>query len=243
MKRLCCVLLLLGASVPVEAADSANKPAANPAATKLLADARAARASWEHFPGFTANLEINIDGQVMHGKVAVSPKGKVELSGFEEREENEAVTWARRTLASTVGHRLDNSAELDTPCAFLDDNTRDPLGRAIRVLNDEFHSSYRIRDRQVIVVNRQMRDARFTITVMENKQNAEKKYLPVCFVVNTWDKQTGALKQSQTHHQTWRRLGKFDLPERTLVVTATAGKLGARSLKLTQLRLEGEGKR
>jgi hypothetical protein len=241
MNRLCCFLLLL-APVPAWAADPANKPepAADPAATKLLADARAARASWHHFPGFSADLEINHDGKVLRGKVQVSAKGKVELSGFEE---NEDTAWARRTLASTVGHRLDNSAELDTPCAFADDNTHDPLGRAIRVLNDEFHSSYRIRDHQVIVVNRQMRDARFTITVMENKQNTEKKFLPVCFVVNTWDKQTGALKSSETHHQTWKRQGKFDLPERTLVVTATANKLGARSLKLSHVRLDGEEKR
>ena len=67
-----------------------------------------------------------------------------------------------------VSHRLDNSAGLDTPCAFLDDNKDHPLGRSLRVLNDEFHSSYRVRDRQIIVVNRQMKDSRFTISVLEN---------------------------------------------------------------------------
>ena len=75
-------------------------------------------------------------------------------------------------------------------CAFEDDVADHPLGRAIRVLSDEFHSSYRIRDRQVIVVNREMKDIRFTITVMENEVNPEGKFLPACFVVNTWDTKT-----------------------------------------------------
>ncbi len=130
------------------------------------------------------------------------------------------------------------AAVRDTPCAFEDDVADHPLGRAIRVLSDEFHSSYRIRDRQVIVVNREMKDIRFTITVMENEVNQEGKFLPACFVVNTWDTKTNALTSSETHHQTWKRLGAFDLPESLLVVKATAdGKQEARSLKLSNIQL------
>jgi hypothetical protein len=218
-------------------AGSAEKPAAkaDPEATKLLADARAARALYHGFPGFTADVEVNIDGKVARGRVDVSSKGKVEL----KLEADEAASqWARRTLASTIAHRLDSgSSESDTPCAFVDDDRDNPLGRAIRVLNDEFHSSYRIRDRQVIVVNRQMKDIRFTITVLENHQTADKKYLPACFVVNYWDAKTDALTNSEAHRQTWQRVGPYDLPHRTLVVTATTGKQKARSLTLTKCQL------
>src|SRR5262249_36937283 len=96
----------------------------------------------------------------------------------------------------------------------------------------------RIRDKQIIVVNRQMGDAaRFTITVMHNMVTKEKKYLPSEFVVNTWDLKTEALRSSETHHQTWKRLESFDLPALTTIVTATAGKLEARSLKLYKHKL------
>jgi uncharacterized GH25 family protein len=210
-----------------------EKPAADAAATKLLADARAARATWENFPGFSADVEVNLDGQVTRGQVEVSGKGEVTL----KLEKGAAADWARPTLRSIVGHRLDNSADLETPCAFADDNAHHPLGRAIRVLNDEFHSSYRIRDRQVIVVNRSLRDTRFTITVMENRLNAEKKFLPVSYVVNTWATEGGALRNSATHHQTWQRVGAFDLPHTATVVTASAGKLEARSLTLSNFHL------
>jgi uncharacterized GH25 family protein len=220
------------------AAATQEKPAADPAATKLLADARAARATWENFPGFSADVAVNLDGKVTRGQVEVSAKGEVAL----KLEKGAAAEWARPTLRSIVGHRLDNSADLDTPCAFADDNAQHPLGRAVRVLNDEFHSSYRIRDRQVIVVNRSLRDTRFTITVLENRQSAEKKFLPVSYVVNTWAAEGGALRSAAAHHQTWQRVGRFDLPQTATVVTASAGKLEARSLTLSNFRLSGGDK-
>jgi hypothetical protein len=213
-------------SAPIQSKEDA-------AASKLLAEARAARANWHNFPGFTADLTVNFDGKTHPGKLTVSGKGKVKV----EVADAEARDWARGQLASLVAHRLDDSASLDTPCAFLDDNAAHPLGRAIRVLNDELHSSYRIRDRQIIEVNRRMKDSRFTITVTENRLNQEKLFLPVSYVVNYWDVNSGALQKSQTHHDTWTRVGAFDLPATVLAVTATGGKLEARSLKLSGHRL------
>jgi hypothetical protein len=201
---------------------AAEKGQADSAATKLLAQARAARAQWDKFHGFRAKLEINIDGRVTKAIVEVSAKGKVAIEAPDAKPED--VKWARDELAQTVSHRLESSAARDTPCAFLDDNKDNPLGRAIRVLNDEFHSSYRVRDRQIMVVNRQMRDgSRFTITVMENRLNKEKNFLPVCYVVNSWDGKTDALSSSATYHHTWERVGAFDLPAKLTVVTATPG--------------------
>jgi hypothetical protein len=215
-------VLLAALAVPALAADKpAVKAEADPAATKLLADARAARAQWDHFPGFRARLEINLDGKVTQATVEVSPKGKVSIEA--PGAAPEAVKWAHDELAQTVGHRLDNAAALDSPCAFLDDNADHPLGRSLRVLSDEFHSSYRVRDRQIMVVNRQMKDSHFTITVTENRLNADKKYLPVSYVVNSWETKTEALKSSATFHHTWERVGNFDLPSTVLVVTAKRG--------------------
>jgi uncharacterized GH25 family protein len=213
---------------------SEAKPAADAAATKLLTDARAARALYHNFPGFSADIEINLDGQVARGSVEVSDKGKVTL----KVENANAEKWAKKTLASIVGHRLGGGPDEETPCAFADADMHHPLGRAIRVLNDEFHSSYRIRDRQVIVVNRSVPGSRFTITVMKNIQTKEKKFLPACYVVNTWDAKTDALTSSETHHQTWQRVGDFDLPRETLAVKATAGKLDSRSIKLSKVHLK-----
>src|SRR6185437_2954728 len=214
----------------------ARAHAADAGATKLLADARAARGLYHDFPGFSADIEINREGKVARGQVEVSGKGEVTL----KLDDADAKKWAKHTLGSIIGHRLSNGAAggEETPCAFVDDDAHHPLGRAIRVLNDEFHSSYRIRDRQVIVVNRNMPGSRFTITVMRNIVTKEKKFLPACYVVNTWDAKTNALTSSETHHQTWQRVGPFDLPKETLAVKATAGKLESRSIKLSKMHLK-----
>jgi Protein of unknown function (DUF3386) len=214
----------------------------NPAATKMLADARGARANWENFPGFSADLEVNFDGRVDKGTVTVDSKGKVTL----QMSAPAAANWARYMLRSIVGHRLADGSDLNTPCAFADDVADHPLGRAIRVLNDEFHSSYRIRDRQVIEVNRLMKDSRFTITVIENQLNAEKQYLPSTYVVNYWDIKSGDLKYAEAHQQTWQHVGRFDLPLGATVVTSHPGAAPAsplpgwqetKSLKLTNVHL------
>lgn len=217
-------------------ASAADKPKEDPAATKLLADARAARASWHNFPGFSADLEVNIDGKITRGHLDVGPKGKITLSGIN----NQALAReTSRRLKSIVDHRLDGGDDHKTPCAFADDNAHHPLGRAIRVLNDEFHSSYRIRGREVVVVNRTMPGVRFTITVIESRLNEEKQYLPACYVVNYWNSKSNALMRSDAFRQEWTRLGKFDLPSVDLLVTATPdGKLVARRLTLSNHKLK-----
>jgi hypothetical protein len=201
---------------PVELSNTSNKaeppakPAeepkrvADPEATKLLADARAARDTWTNFPGFTADIAVNLDGKVSKGTVKVSDKGDIEL----DVPDSTAAKWAKSELGSIVGHRFISGPASDTPCAFADDVTDHPLGRAIVVLNDEFHSSYRIKDRQIMVVNRNMKDSHFTISVMENRLSEDKKFLSSIFNVSTWDNGTGALLSSATHHQEWKRVGK-----------------------------------
>ncbi|MFN4259582.1 MAG: DUF3386 family protein [Gemmataceae bacterium] len=223
-----------------EAKGAAAKPTEDPAASKLLADARAARAQWTDFPGFTADMAVNLNGQVQKGKVQVEAAGKVKIDGLDA--ENEA--WAKRTLGSTVAHRIDNSARLETPCAFADEVVDHPLGRKITVLNDELHSSYRIRDQQITEVNRVMGHIKFTISVIENKRNPEGKYLSVSYMVNYWDVKTGQLHKSEAHFQSWQRVGSYDLPAVNRVITASSEKEGtpaldARSLTLSNFKLSG----
>jgi len=213
----------------------ANTASEDPAATKLLAEARAARAVWEKFPGFSADLVVNRNGQLVKTNVAVDAKGKVQL----RMEDGDLKDWTRRQVASLVAHRLPGATELSTPCAFADPVMDHPQGRTIRVLNDELHSSYRIRDKQILEVNRAMGETRFTITVLENLWTKEKQYLPVAYVVNTWDAKSNQLRSSAAHHDTWTRVGAYDLPLTIGIVTATSGQLESRSLTFANHRLGG----
>jgi hypothetical protein len=336
--------LRLGPTARKAGNDDNLKP--DPAATRLLANARAMRARWEDFPGFDADVTVNIDGKVSRGTVKVDAKGKVTL----ELPDQGAKEWATRVLRSTVSHRLDVLPAQDTPCVFGDldakkeeerkkklqdvqkkinalsqaltrlqaqarsvkqriatlstqyvavvqqkgagsgaakqlkgkvkalgrelartnaksgqerrelanfqDNKKKlqkapgapnhPLGRLVRPLRDKFHSSYRIRGRQMTVVNREMPEQgiRFSITVLLQRFNKDKQWLPIDFVVSTWDLKTKALRSSESHHQTWTRVGNFDLPDLTLIVTSGGeDKFEARSIKLTNHQLAKKKKK
>jgi hypothetical protein len=236
MKRSLCLIVSVVAGFVCGMyvkADDSPASTSDPAATKLLADARAARALYQNFPGLSADIEVNLEGKATRGHVEVGEKGKATLT----LDNPDAAKWAKNTLESIIAHRLSSGPDDETPCAFDDSDEHHPLGRAIRVLNDEFHSSYRIRDRQVIVVNRQVPGARFTITVLKNIVTKENKFLPASYIVNTWDAKTNALTSSEAHHQTWQRIGVYDLPKETLSVKATANKQESRSLQLTHIRL------
>ena len=189
----------------------------NPAATRLLKNARSARATWNKFPGFSANIVVNHDGKIIRGTVTASNSAQVDLTGFSPGELKSRV---RRQLISLVAHRLSNASGRNTPCSFADNNKNHPLGRKINVLNDELHSSYRIRDRQIIEVNRNMGKTRFTITVTKNYTTPEKKFLPAAYVVNMWNNHTNQLISSTTHYNQWKRVGGYDLPAHVMIVTA-----------------------
>ena len=228
----------------VAAADKAPDAKADPAATKLLAEARSMRAVWNNFPGFTADVAVNFDGKSGKGKVRVSAGGKeVTIEGLPKEFEQ----WTRRELESLVNHRLPGGGDRETPCAFTDDVTDHPLGREIRVLNDELHSGYRVRDKEIVVVNRTMKDRRFTITVLESIKNKEGKFLTTSFTVDYWNLETNDLVRSDAESQTWGRVGDFDLPGLTRVVTVRGKSFGgeaakedaftAKSLQLTNHKL------
>lgn len=207
---------------------------ADPAATKIFAEARAARAAWNNFPGFTADLVVNQNGKAFKGKVEATDKGKVSIT----LDDKEMQTLAKNEIGSLVSHRMPGSTK-DNPCSFADDVTDHPMGRAITIVGDGMGSSFRIKDRQMVEVNRGMKDSRFTITVLENQWNADKKYLPISYVVNTWDAKSNAIKSSMSFHHTWTRMGDYDLPATLLTVTATPKGLESNLFTFSNIRLSG----
>src|SRR4051794_26053833 len=97
-------LLVLTGPATAEEKKEQKKPQLppNPEATKLLAEARAARAVWNNFPGFSAALVINVDGVVHKGTVEVGEDGKVKVNLADK----EVTKWALGHLRSVASHRM-----------------------------------------------------------------------------------------------------------------------------------------
>lgn len=188
-------------------------------AVKLFEQALEARASWKDFPGFTAEAQGRRDGRAFHARVAVDARGNVEVKSKEEA----AGHWLREQLESITLHRAARARDSRQKpvLRFGDDDERHPLGRLLIFEGGQFASSYRVKDRQLTVVNRALGKQHMTITVIDNDRNAEGLYLPRSYLVQYWDASSGRLQRTETVTQRWVRVGKWDLPAEQTVTTAS----------------------
>ncbi|MFO0949678.1 MAG: DUF3386 family protein [Isosphaeraceae bacterium] len=206
-------------------------------ADELLRRAHDARACWgPGFPGFSADLAVNIDGEIARGKVDVSPDGTVAL----DLPEGPATNWARTMLHSIVLHRgLNGPTELEPGATFLEPHAGHPLGRLIQLSDDRMGSAYRVKGDEILEVNRKMKDRRFSNRVLANRRNPEGKLLPEVYTVGHWDDATGKLERTEVHRASWIRVGRLDLPLTHTLVATSSEKSSVRRLELSGHRLKG----
>jgi hypothetical protein len=211
--------------------------AADPQAVKLFEDAVAARATWRRFPGFRAKITGSIDDRGFEGHVTLRADGSAELTS----DDDATVSWVEEQLGSIAMHRAEAtraSGESPARLWFGDPDDADhPLGRLLIFEGGRFASSYRVKDRQITVVNRALGDENMTITVLDNEVNAEGQFLPRGYIAHYWDETMGRLLRSEAVKERWRRVGDFDLPvEHTVVRSSDAGQ-PVRSFTLSEHEL------
>jgi hypothetical protein len=211
---------------------------ADPEAAALFNQATAQRVQWRGFPGFSANVSGQIDGRAFSGKIAVQGDGAVDV----QTDDPVAKPWLKDQLDSLVMHRLpappaDSAGSRGPRFHFADSDEDHPLGRLIAVEGGEMASSYRIKDRQIMVVNRRMGKQNMTITVLDNRQNTGGLFLPQSYVVHYWDTANGKLKSIETILDRWQRIGSWDLPASHSVSTASDTGLSIKVAEFSDLKL------
>ena len=203
-------------------------------AITLFENALAKRANWAKFPGFTAAVIGHVDGRAFGGTARVAADGDVSL----DIDEKHAVEWVKDQLGSMALHRRAPSPKRPRPVLrFADQDDEHPLGRLLTFVGGAMASSYRVRDGEITVVNRAIGPQHMTITVLDNRPNAEGKSLPRSYSVQYWDGKSGKLLRTQSVQNRWTRVGRFDLPTRLTVTTASQTGLNVRSLRLAKHKL------
>ena len=202
-------------------------------AVAIFQDAIATRASWNNFPGFSAQVTANADGRKWNGTASLSAKGQVEL----KMEDDVVAPWVKEQLESMVLHRMSRPQAKPPVVRFGDTEVDHPLGRLLIFDGGKFASSYRVKDQQIMVVNRNMGKTNMTITVLDNDRNADKKYLPRTYTVHYWDAASGKLESAETFQNRWTRVGTWDLPTPLTVQKKASLGQSVKAMTLSQHRL------
>ena len=114
--------------------------------------------------------------------------------------------WLEDQIGSLAMHRLPDddrgsSSERPKPILrFADDDEEHPLGRLLTFQGGRFASSYRVKDDQITVVNRQAGPRNFTITVLDNERNPDGLFLPHSYTVQYSDAATAELRRPVSQH-------------------------------------------
>ncbi len=204
-------------------------------AVQLFQDAIDRRAMWHGFPGFAAEVQANVDGRKWKGTATISAKADVEVSP-----EDDVVTpWVRGQFESLVLHRVAQPRGQAPILRFADDVVDHPLGRLLVFEGGAMASSYRVRDQQIMVVNRAMGKVNMTITIIDNELNADKKFLPRSYTVQYWTASTGDLQRTETIQNRWTPLGSMDLPTLISVQTSSSAGVSVKTMTLSGHRVPG----
>jgi hypothetical protein len=221
-----------------------ERTGADPEAVALFEEALATRAQWSGFPGFSAEVSGELDGRPFAGTATVRADGTVEV----QVDDPVARPWLQDQLESIAMHRRaesDGGKASDQPkpvLRFADDRDDHPLGRLLVFEGGRFASSYRVKDRQIMVVNRTIGPRNMTITVLDNDRNPDGRFLPHSYLVHYWNAKSGALDHVETVQERWERVGSWDLPASHLVTTTATAGLSIRSATLTKHRLLEKGR-
>lgn len=234
-RRECLTWLAVSGSALVSPVFAAEK--ADPEAVALLRSAYEKRYAWDsHFPGFEGKLLVQYLGTEYHGTARVTGKYDAAVS----LEDAKAADWAKDELLSIILHRRYvpfDSSDGRYPLT-LGPADHHPSGRLIR-LNDGMNSTYRVRDGQIMQVNRSAGpQMRFTIDIVENIHTDDGRFLPRVFSVSYF-KNDGSLVSAETYRDGYRKVGGYYLPEYRRQIVAKNGATDSTLLQIEDLRLAG----
>ncbi len=191
-------------------------------ANNLVAAAVAADATWQAFPGFTADLEIERDGVACQGRLIVGRDGRVSVELVPDGHR----VWAAQHLAGIVGQRLPKDDVLKKTWRFADlHRERSPLGYAVCRTDAPFGPRHWVRDGRFQAVEVRLAGSKQRLTTLKTERSPDNKLLPAVQVLHLWDARARGLAATETRLLSWRRVGGLDLPAtiQVLSVGSAAG--------------------
>ncbi len=212
----------------------------DPIAYDLLKEARTTSQNFPaDFGGYSAEVIYNDNGKVYNGTVDYTPKVamKFEMKGLEVTESKKL----EGEITSLISHRKGGDftkSDGKYPITFGADD-KNPIGRMV-CLNDELKSCYRVKNKQVVQVNRTMGGEFFTINILETTPTADGKFLPRQFSVTYFDDKTKLMKRTQFFSDSYENMNGVWMPKTRRIITCEKGETKVRIMEFTNFKAKVE---
>lgn len=203
----------------------------DPRARELLRKAFEKTARWQSdFKGFTADLQINVNGKAWQGTVSVKGPRDVTIA----LPDPEVQKWAENQIAMIAVHRGPRSfEESDGKYALTLGNDQDhPFGPSVIIHGDGMHSFYRIKHDRITQINRRMPHMAFTINIEDSAITQDGKFLTTRYTVYYFSPQDGKLTNVESFTDSHTRVGSSDLPATRRIISYENGEMTVRTLTL-----------
>ncbi len=193
-------------------ADVATTQEDDPKAREAMAEVFGNTARWDgNFPGFTADVTVNMNGQEVKGTITVKGPREMETTITDEKAKS-FLTENMGSIAMHRGPRSFDESDGKYKISFGDDGSH-PMGRKIVLGGDGMKSYYRIKGGRIHQINRQSPRMSFSINIEESAKNDEGQFLTKKYSVFYFDPESKALKDVESYTDQYTRVGAYDLPE------------------------------
>lgn len=211
------VLAATGALPPMASGQNGQFDAVS--AADLLQQARKNREVFtKDFQGFRSKLTVRMDGKAHHGTCLFRVPGtpEIALNG------GKAPSVVQAAVRNMLMHRVPSSTAVTTEARY---GARDAhsLGREV-LLDDKYQSAYRIKDRQILEVDRKLSDFRRVLTVLETRKTASGRYLPRHVFAVVFDNDSGSVREAWTYITRFQEVGGNYLPHSRHVLRTGKGR-------------------
>ncbi|MGK7873703.1 MAG: DUF3386 domain-containing protein [Xenococcaceae cyanobacterium] len=167
------------------------------------------RYTWdEQFPGYSAEVSINYQGELDRGIVRVKPDLSVEVINIDEEEVRQFI--ANQLRMEVIHHRRIPFEVLHRQNRFDLEGTDENGALKIREVGDEMDSYYKVQDRVITQVNRILGNMAVTVDTIGTNKTPE-GYLVSQFQTTFRDGQTGEVLQKEDVRDVREKIGNYYL--------------------------------
>ena len=203
-------------------------------ALEVFKEAYENRYTWdEQFPGYTAVVDFTQGQEKYQGRIQVKPDLSVVVSGINNESARQSI---ESQLQMLVVHRRSVPFEKVHKDSTFRFGNKDKNGAVEIIKANEPGSSFKVQERKIVQVNRQMRGQSFSVDTLDTEDTPE-GYLATRYRTLFQQPQTKQVLAEEVSDDTYKKIGDYYLPVSQVIQHSEGGKQYKAEFNFSDLQL------